>query len=243
MFDNAIGHQAAGEEMHTNVDVVVKPRVTVPNGSTRPPVVLLNGWITGFSNSCPVATTSGTTFGNLAQYLVSDGVPVVYLFDNCAEDPGQPIETLGNDLATFLNQIKYDDGTQVQQIDLVAHSMGGLIARAYLAGLQPNNTYLPPSPTLVRDLVLIATPNFGSFVAGNYAAGLSAGTQSPELVPGSAFLWNLATWNQRGDDLQGTNTIAIIGNAGSLCGAGIQQCSCECQRWAGIHHQRVSQLR
>jgi uncharacterized protein (TIGR03437 family) len=205
---------ATGEERQTNVDVVVKPRVTVPNGSTRPPVVLLNGWQTGVTNSCPIANNSIGTFGNLAQYLVSDGVPVVYLFDNCLEDANQPLEYLGNDLATFLNTIKYDDGTQVQQIDLVGYSIGGLIARAYLAGLQPNQTYTPPIPNLVRKLILIATPNFGSFFVGNAAAVLTPGTQSVELVPGSAFLWNLATWNQRGDDLQGVDAIAIVGNAG-----------------------------
>src|ERR1019366_5905134 len=150
---------------------------------------------------CPIATTSATTFGNLGQFLVGDGDPVVYLFDNCLEDPNQPIEILGNDLATFPSTILYENGTQVEQIDLVAHSMGGLIARSYLAGLQSNQTYTPPAPALVRDLVLIASPNFGSFVAGNFVNGLAAGTQSPEMVPGSAFLWNLATWNQRGDDL------------------------------------------
>ena len=123
----------------------MKPLVAVPAGATRPPVVLLNGWETGFTNSCAVAASSATTFGNLAQYLVSDGVPVVYLFDNCLEDPNQPIETLADDLATFLNSIKYADGTQVPQVDLVAHSMGGLIARAYLAGIQSNDTFLPPA--------------------------------------------------------------------------------------------------
>jgi uncharacterized protein (TIGR03437 family) len=204
-----------GEQRQTPLDVVVKPRVSVPNGSTRPPVVLLNGWQTGFTGACPVATTSATTFGNLAQYLVADGVPVVYLFDNCLEDAGLSIETLGNDLSDFLNTIKYDDGTQVPQIDLVGHSMGGLIARAYLAGLQPNQTYTPPANTLVRKLVLIATPNFGSFVAFNNLNSIGSATQSAELVPGSAFLWNLATWNQHGDDLRGTDAIAIIGNAGS----------------------------
>ena len=68
----------------------------------------------------------------------------------------------------------------------------------------------------MRDLILIATPNFGSFVAGNYATTLSAetGTQDAELVPASSFLWNLATWNQRGDDLRGVNALAIVGNAG-----------------------------
>ncbi|MGA2771965.1 MAG: IPT/TIG domain-containing protein [Bryobacteraceae bacterium] len=204
-----------GEERQTTLAVVVKPQATVPPSATRPPVVLLNGWLTGFTNSCPIATTSADTFGNLTPYLVSDGVPVVYLFDNCAVDPGNTIEALGADLGAFLNTIKYDSGAQVPQIDLVAHSMGGLIARAYLAGIQPNQTFLPPAPTLVRKLVLIATPNFGSFVAGNYVNSIVAGSQSAELAPGSELLWNLATWNQYYDDLRGVDAIAVIGNAGS----------------------------
>ena len=206
---------AAGEQRQTTLAVVVQPHVSVPSGATRPPVVLLNGWETGFTNPCPIAASASETFGNLAQYLVADGVPVVYLFDNCLEDPGQPIEVLGNDLAAFLKTIHYDTGAQVPQIDLVGFSMGGLIARAYLAGLQPGETLTPPIATLVRKLVLIATPNFGSFVAGNYANIVTAGSQDAELEPGSAFLWNLATWNQRGDDLRGVDAIAVIGNAGS----------------------------
>jgi uncharacterized protein (TIGR03437 family) len=206
-----------GEERQTTLAVVVKPQVAVPSNSARPPVVLVNGWMNGFTGGCPISTIS-TTFGNLAPYLVQDGVPVVYLFDNCAVDQGNTIEALGADLGAFLNTIKYDTGAQVPQIDLVAHSMGGLIARAYLAGIQPNQTFLPPSPTLVRKLVLIATPNFGSFVAGNYISSIlttSPTSQAAELVPGSALLWNLATWNQYYDDLRGVDALAVIGNAGS----------------------------
>jgi uncharacterized protein (TIGR03437 family) len=205
-----------GEQRQTTLDVVVDAQVTVPSSATRPPVVLLNGWITGFTNACNIATSSADTFGNLATYLVQDGVPVVYLFDNCAVDQGSDsIETLGAALGAFLNTIQYDSGAQVPQIDLVAHSMGGLIARAYLAGIQPNETFQPPTPTLVRKLVLIATPNFGSFVAGNnWLSSIQAGTQSAELVPGSALLWNLATWNQYYDDLRGVDALAVVGNAG-----------------------------
>lgn len=206
---------AAGEQRQTTLTVEVRPRVSVPSGATRNPVVLLNGWETGFTGACPIASSPADDFGSLAQYLVSDGVPVVFLFDNCLEDPGQPIEVLGNDLAAFLKTIQYDTGTQVPQIDLVGFSMGGLIARAYLAGLQPGETLTPPTTTLVGKLVLIATPNFGSFVAGTYAAGFAAGSQDAELEPGSAFLWNLATWNQRGDDLRGVDAIAVIGNQGA----------------------------
>jgi uncharacterized protein (TIGR03437 family) len=205
---------AAGEVRQAALTVVVQPRQAVPTGSSRPPVVLLNGWEIGFTNSCPIASSSSDTFGNLASYLVSDGVPVVYLFDNCVEGANQPIEYLGNDLGAFLNSIDYTTGGQVPQIDLVAFSLGGLIARSYLAGLQPTETLTPPATTLVRDMVLIATPNFGSFVAGNYSTEIQVGSQSGELVPGSSFLWNLANWNQRSDDLRGVNTIAVVGNAG-----------------------------
>ena len=205
---------AAGEQQQTTLSVAVKPRVSVPSNAKRAPVVLLNGWVTGVTGACPIAASASDTFGNLAQYLVSDGVPVVYLFDNCLEDAGQSIETLGNDLGDFLKTIKFDNGAQVPQIDLVAFSMGGLIARSYLAGLQPNGALTPPASTLVRKLVLIATPNFGSYLAGNYVNSIPTGTQSAELIPGSALTWDLATWNAHGDDLRGVNAVAVVGNAG-----------------------------
>ena len=204
-----------GEVRQADLSVVVDALTPVPSGSSRNPVVLLNGWETGFTGQCPIANSSSETFGNLASYLVSDGVPVVYLFDNCLEDANQPIETLANDLADFLNSILYDNGTQVPQIDLVAFSMGGLVARAYLAGLQPDESLLPPTPTLVGKLVLIASPNFGSFVAGNYTASILTGSQDAELIPGSSLLWNLATWNQHSDDLRGVSNIAVVGDAGA----------------------------
>jgi hypothetical protein len=97
--------------------------------------------------------------------------------------------------------------------------MGGLISRAYLAGLQANQTAAPPANPMVRKLVQIATPNFGSFIAANFAPSfLGLPAQAAEMVPGTAFLWNLARWNQGGDDLRGVDAIAIIGNAGTFNG-------------------------
>ncbi len=92
---------ADGEVRQTALQLVVDALTPVPAGSSRPPVVLLNGWENGFTGGCPIANSSSDTFGNLAPYLVSDGVPVVYLFDNCLEDANQLVETLGNDLGDF----------------------------------------------------------------------------------------------------------------------------------------------
>ncbi len=188
----------------------------VPLGGLTPPVVLLNGW--QFSvlppSSCPIATTgSAETFGSLATQLVA---PAFYFFDNCVEQSvnGSSIEALGVTLGQFLNMVQYANGALVPQVDLVSHSMGGLIVRSYLAGLQANGGLSPLLNPRVRKFIEIATPNFGSFLAADYSDLLANGTQAAEMVPGSAFLWSLGTWNQHGDDLRGVDALAIIGNAG-----------------------------
>ena len=202
-----------GEERVATLNVVVDPLQTVPSTATKPPVVLLNGWQFGLSNNgCPISNSSSDTFGNIAQYLGDDSVPVVYFFDNCVECPNCKIEDLGNTLGQVLNLITFDTGVLVPQIDAVSHSMGGLIARAYLSGLQSNGSLMPPANPRIRKLVLIAEPNFGSFVAPNL------GVQTSELVPGSSLLWELATWNQGGDDIRGVDALAVIGNAGEWNG-------------------------
>jgi uncharacterized protein (TIGR03437 family) len=207
------------EERVTTLAVTLDPMQTVPSTATQPPVVLLNGWQFGINldslnfAGCPVSSSSSVTFGNLEEYLYMDGVPVVYFFDNCVEDLNGQIEDLGNVLGQVLGLIRYDTGALVPQVDLVAHSMGGLIARSYLSGLQDGGSLQPPVNPRIRKLVLIATPNFGSFLAENWASSIPAGTQSAEMIPGSAFLWDLATWNQQGDDLRGVDALAIAGDA------------------------------
>jgi uncharacterized protein (TIGR03437 family) len=225
-----------GEERAAAVMVTLDPLQTVPLGSTVPPVVLLNGlqlpstlaeWLT--FDSCPVSVPSNT-FGPLATQLMESpssfvgnpvdaglhgaGVPVVYFFDNCVEDPNGLIENLGNTLGQVINLIQYSNGTQVPQVDLVSHSMGGLIVRSYLAGLQTSGALSPPLNPRVRKFIEIATPNFGSFLAANWSYVIANGTQTSEMIPGSPFLWYLATWNQRGDDLRGVDGLAIVGDAG-----------------------------
>jgi hypothetical protein len=184
--------------------------VTVgPSFSGKPPVVQL-----GFQLSCPpnpdsTLASAADTFGQLPALLQSDGLSVVF-FNNCVYGAGAAIEALASQLKIYLASLAYTDGSPVMQVDLVAHSMGGLIARAYLAGLQTDGSFNPPPSPGIRKLIQLATPNFGS-----YQANLVSSTQAVEMTPGSLFLWNLATWNQRGDDLRGVDALAVIGNAGT----------------------------
>ena len=213
----------SGQGAETKFSVSLDPMQPVPSTATRPPVVLLNGWQilynsnSGDFGSCPISSGPSDTFGSLSDDLVqADGVPVVYFFDNCVEDENGSIEDLGSVLGQVLNLIRFDTGVQVPAVDVVAHSMGGLIVRSYLTGLQANGTLSPPLNPRVRKFIEIATPNFGSFLAANVSNFIPAGTQSAEMIPGSAFLWELATWNQgRIDDLRGVDALAIIGDEGT----------------------------
>ncbi len=176
--------------------------------AVRTPVILLNGWQALCTSTASTIDASQGTFGGLAADLQTDGAPVMF-FNNCAYG-NIPIEDLAGQLGRYLAGLRYTDGTPVSQVDLVAHSMGGLIIRAYLAGLQTDGAVNPPINHRVRKVVQIATPNFGSFAAS------SVGVQTAEMVPGSTFLWNIARWNNGLDDMRGVEAVAVIGNAGSL---------------------------
>ena len=203
-----------GEAREVVVAVTVDPLATVPLGYSQPPIILLNGWQRSgglfFLDSCPVKRPVATFGSYYGTYLWA--APQVYWFDNCTQCPNCTIEKLGDSLAEVIKAIQYSSGAQVPQFDLVGHSMGGLIIRSYLAGLKEDGLPQPPVDVRVRKMVQIGTPNFGAFAAAKIPF---AGKQTKELYPGSAFLWQLATWNQGRDDLRGVDALAIIGNKGA----------------------------
>jgi uncharacterized protein (TIGR03437 family) len=177
----------------------------------RAPVILLNGWQASclFVNSASTVAASVETFGQLASLLQSDGAPVLS-FNNCSYAGDPTIEQLGSYLNIFIAGLHYTDGTPVTQVDLVAHSMGGLIVRAYLSGKSSiSGSFAPPANPEVHKFVAIATPHFGSFQAKYF------GVQEAEMVLGNQVLWDLATWNQGQDDLRGVDALAVIGSAGT----------------------------
>lgn len=88
-------------------------------------------------------------------------------------------------------------------VDIVAHSMGGLIARAYIAGMavdrSSDGVTIPYDNGAIRKLVMIATPNYGAPRAGlenifNFLGPLKnaiIGKQLDEMEFGSKFIWDL----------------------------------------------------
>ena len=184
---------------------LIPPGQPVPKGP-NPPVVFLNGYQGGCSG-----TDFASTFGAADKLLQSSNL-VSLFFDNCSV-PGKPtIEALGIAFGQYLAALKYSDGTPVTQVDVVVHSMGGLILRCYLSGKQDTDpaAFLPPAAVAVRRAVFLATPHYGTLIAGL----LGGDRQTAEMSLGSQFLFDLNTWNQGTDDLRGISAIAVAGNIG-----------------------------
>jgi uncharacterized protein (TIGR03437 family) len=190
------------------------PAQLIPTGQPIPkganlPVVFVNGYQLGCPNG--PASFSGT-FGNADKVLQANQIVSVF-FDICTVPNNPSIEALGAALGQFLGALKYTDGTPVAQTDVVAHSMGGLVVRSYLAGKKDVTpaSFAPPANPGIRKVIFLATPHFGSGIANK----LGVDKQSSELAVGSQFLFDLNTWNQTTDDLRGVDALAVAGNGGT----------------------------
>ncbi len=187
----------------------------IPKGP-NPPVVFLDG----YQATCPGSFNG--TFGSADKTLQAAAIASVF-FDNCTVTvaSGKPtIEAVAGAFGAFLAGLRYTDGTAVAQVDVVVHSMGGLVVRTWLAGQSSGFRLNLAAVPAVRKAVFLATPHFGSFLAPFATAGvissvLGNDAQTLEMSPGSQFLLSLATWNGGLDDLAGVDAIAIAGNAGN----------------------------
>jgi uncharacterized protein (TIGR03437 family) len=171
------------------------------------PVVLVNSY-----QLPPCDTvTAESSFGQLPQKLRDLGREVVY-FNNCAvpapAGATRPsIEEMADALGARIAAIN------APQVDIVSHSMGGLIVRAYLAGkLSTPGAFAPPANHKVRKAVFLATPHFGPGLAPILLQFGGSDPQVRQLIPGSRFIYDLATWNQGGDDLRGVDAISVAGS-------------------------------
>lgn len=175
----------------------------------KPPVV----FVTGHDAVCPDPRSGELpffelTFGKFDEVMARSGRASL-VFEACEVPGWRPLEELGAALRRRLSELRYEDGSPVGEVDVVAHSMGGLIVRACLSGKSAAG-FAPPAEPGMRRVVFIGTPHFGTPVADPNAAD----PQLRAMSPGSRFLFDLATWNQGTDDLRGLNALALAGTAG-----------------------------
>ncbi|MET0448545.1 MAG: hypothetical protein ABW004_09055 [Aeromicrobium sp.] len=150
--------------------------------------------------------SDGSGFAKLTAELQGDGVTVLdFDPDEAGVQPltyrppaGQDIpeladETVAPALRAALSRAGMDPDTQV--VDVVAHSMGGLVMR-YLVE-QASDSWA----SRVDDLVMVATPNHGSSVIGweTSVGGNHFAALGDDMTPGSRFLDSLGTKEPAGE--------------------------------------------
>jgi pimeloyl-ACP methyl ester carboxylesterase len=133
-----------------------------PARPAQAPVLLVHG----------VLCNAGAWLGVLPRLAAACDNPVYTL---SYSPPQASIEVFAEQLAAKIDAIR--EATGAETVTLVAHSMGGLVARAYLRRHGPQR---------VRGVVTIGTPHHGSV-----HAWLFPGVCFDEMRPGSAWLAEL----------------------------------------------------
>jgi len=136
------------------------------------PIILIHGW-NGSEFSWPSARVLKAMEGRLGRDI--------YFFTYRSGVLGErfpPLEILEEELEHFL--------VNFRKVDVVAHSMGGLLIREYLLH-HPNER--------IRRIVFLSTPHFGTnaakFLSGIADVSPLGNLQAEEMRPGSRFLWQL----------------------------------------------------
>ena len=133
-----------------------------PAGAHRTPVILLHGYL--------MNRTNWLWFG---PQLARRGLGPVYGLSYFSL---APVEKSAERLAAFIEKVARREG--VEQVDVVAHSMGGLVARWFIEK--------SGGGARVRKLITIATPHHGTALAS-----LALGRARRDIHPGSPLFSSL----------------------------------------------------
>ena len=156
-----------------STDVTVKPRpVVLAHGlwSRHETWTTFKGFLDGVRTDWPHGAVGdgahpglmnmGVNPGTAIKNSVDDGpfaLSLIHTTTTIAQNAGE--------LRNYIESIRADE--EAAHIDLVAHSMGGLISRYYIDELMPDAPGDDPAP-VVSHLVMLGTPNLGSPCADAY---------------------------------------------------------------------------
>jgi len=168
----------------------------------QPPVI----FITGHDAICPDARSGEIPFFELTfgkfDKVINESGRVAMVFELCYAPNRPGLDIIATRFGEMAARLRYEDGERVPEIDVVAHNIGGLMLRSYIAHAI--------SGPRIRKAVFIGVPHFGT----NVAAFTDRDPQLRQISLGSRWLFQLATWNQGHDDLRGADAIALTGTAG-----------------------------
>jgi pimeloyl-ACP methyl ester carboxylesterase len=144
-------------------------RATVPAAAGRPPVLLIHGYL----------ATRGSL--HLLERQLVDRGHIVISYPLGTVNWGDIRDSAGL-IARKVESIVAQ--TEVKKIDVVGHSMGGLVGLYYLKRLGGRHR--------VRRLIMLGTPTHGTWSALFGLITAPLGLASLQLLPGSPFLRELA---------------------------------------------------
>ena len=150
--------------------VRITAKVQAPNGQVlsdsvdvrvvRTPVILIHGIWSNRSSMTTVAWALKHT-GQFEFAAVDYGTPP----RKSNQDIRLSVKYLADGVERMLDKLN-NEGVKVSRVDIVAHSMGGLVSRLYIVG---DGQSIPPHSDKVRRLITLGTPHGGSPVADWYA--------------------------------------------------------------------------
>jgi triacylglycerol lipase len=135
-------------------------------GHAELPVLLVHGYL-----------LNGAAWWPFARFLADEGIDA---YVATIEPPIGSIDAMAESLALRIDAVCAATG--VSRVRLVAHSMGGLVCRAYLRA---------HGAARVATVITIASPHRGTAIAR-----LGIGRAARDMVPGSAWLAGLADWEK-----------------------------------------------
>jgi triacylglycerol lipase len=192
-----------------------------PAAAQTYPVLLVPGWGDDATNLAP-----------LRELLIDAGWPEEQVVALSFVDPFGSNASHAQEIAEAAEALRERTGTP--RIDVIAHSMGGLATRYFLANLPdrtPTGRLAPP----VRRVIFLGTPHRGTLIAA-----LSWGEGGREMLPGSPFL---AALNALPAVPEGIEALAIRtpvdlriipAASGELRGQGVRSVEICCPSHAGL---------
>ncbi|MEU8347148.1 PGAP1-like protein [Actinomadura meyerae] len=179
--------QAAGSLTSTQIAVGA---TRVSGDSANTPVYLIKGYRRKITDKGCAGKWSGAVkamrgwgwkgrFHRVGYYSTDNPKNCVRIAKGSADTS---IKVLGRNLA---QNIYKNYSSKGQSVDIIAHSMGGLIARAAIAGYQRHEPGWPPK-LLIQDVVTLGTPHKGAF----FSTFCGVNRQCREMSGTNSFL----TW-------------------------------------------------